>query len=789
VKRLATTAAAGAALLLGVALADGAGEGKAASPALTASHPRLVVRASDLPRLRSWASAGNPIWAKGLAVLGRTAKQDMNAGRVPGKDGGSDEYEEYTTESYAELFAFLSLVEPNAAARADYGRRARRLLMHVITKALPGRGKDEQPFRDPDFSTSDRSRWSGEAFGLTVDWAYPYLSAADKAKIRTVFLRWAREQFTGYPLGGLEGALPKPSGRSENPALLRNRTSVRWSLNNYYTAHARNLGLMALALDPQDDPGGRLRAYLRTVTGQWLYVIDNALRNDAAGGLSPEGFNYGPEALGRITQLLLAMRTAGEPSGPIGSNPFWRDFVSAALHSLPPQPTRARGEEAWLGQIWQPAFYGSTIRYWADDFMKGIGPLALTAALDGDRQTVAAVRWIETNVPPGGKAELLERVGDTDQFLDAILYFLVFDPQAAQPADPRPQLPLTHFAPGLNRLLARTCWCPEARVFTYALSWNEIDHQRGDGNDFGFYRDGEWLTKQRTGYRSGASFTDYHNSVTIENDEPEHTDDERVIWRAGSQWVLEPAGDPRLVARSVGQGFVFATGVATKLYNSPHEGVTDVAHASRSIMWLQPDTIVVFDRAATRKANRFKRFWLQLPVAPKIAANRAVIATARQRLVVTSLLPQNGKVTGERSGNVGEPAIGEPMRYRLRVEDPRRPKVARFLHVLQAMDRRAGPQSVTLLQTRTGAAFTGAVVGDTAVLFPVQLGTTITKLQIDLPANLRRVLITGLRPGAGYTVTSTAAGGGSRLVVVAGGATNADGGGVLTVNAATGGGS
>ena len=78
-------------------------------------------------------------------------------------------------------------------------------------------------------------------------------------------------------------------------------------------------------------------------------------------------------------------------------------------------------------------------------------------------------------------------------------------------------------------------------------SQHDIDHQRGDGNDFGFFRDGEWLTKQRTGYSSGGSYTDYHNSLSIENSKPAHTDgDLGEIWRRGDQWVLEPAGDPRV---------------------------------------------------------------------------------------------------------------------------------------------------------------------------------------------------------------------------------------------------
>jgi hypothetical protein len=713
-----------------------------ASPAPVAGHPRLFLRPGDLNRLRGWATDANPVYAAGVAQLAETAKADMDAGRVPGGDRGRDSYEEYPTESYAELFAFLSLVAPDPAARDDYGRRACGLLMDIIGRHAA---------RQPTFATYDRSRWWGEAFPLTVDWAYPYFSEDEKAKIGAMFLRWSDELLKAHTT---DHNHPEPIGVINDPALLADRTAVRWSLNNYYTAHMRNLGLMSLALD-----GGR---YLDNATGAWLYVTDHALRTDAAGGLGPEGFEYGPQAVAYVAQFLEALHTAGHA---VPDNPFWASYVPALLHFLAPAPP------------YQPAWYGSGLQYEVPDLIESLGPLALYATDRGDRRTADAIRWIEINAAPGGADGLPGRIDDTEEIFHAIWYFLLLDPVAPAPADPRPGLPLMHFAPGTNHLLARTGWGPDASWFTYSLTWKAVDHQRADGNNFELYRNGEWLTKQQIGYSAKAS--DYHNTVSIQNDPPEHNEKDDVrhdLWQRGSQWTVDPAGDPVLVAHSTGRGYVAATGDATNLYNSTYEGSTDVVEASRTLVWLQPDTVVVYDRAETHKDGRFKRFWLQLTAAPTIDGHRAVVRTpGGQQLVVTALLPVGAQLTSVPADHSEDIAIGDPIRYRLKVEDASQPRRVRFLHVLQG-DAAATPVSVT---SSAGAAYNGAVVNGVAVLFAVDLRAPVGNLTVDLPSGTTRVLVTGLAAGGAYTSTKS----GTRLTVVAGGSAGqrADSGGVLDV--------
>lgn len=91
--------------------------------------------------------------------------------------------------------------------------------------------------------------------------------------IRRVFLRWSREMVT-------EGYLhPEPVGLLNDPALFADRRALRNAGNNYFGSHLRNVGMMAMALDPADDPGGELGRY-RTFTppgGADLIFTDRVL--------------------------------------------------------------------------------------------------------------------------------------------------------------------------------------------------------------------------------------------------------------------------------------------------------------------------------------------------------------------------------------------------------------------------------------------------------------------------------------------------------------------------------
>lgn len=738
-------------------------------------HPRLWVRAGDLPRLRTWAAGNNPMWTA-LKGAAEEARGEMDAHKVPAGQDCMNESGTQGCEEYAELFAFMSLVSPSEKERHDYASRAAKLLMTMMNRIARGPSDSDELRRDK-FPIDDRSRWNGEAFGLTVDWIYPYLTADEKKTIRKVFLRWC-DVITHADT--TDNNHPEPIGVVNDPKLVADRQAIRWAGNNYYTAHARNLALLALAFDAGDDPGGELRSYVKRATGAWLYVIDAYLRGDGRGGLPADGLEYGPQSLAYLAQALWALHTAGADDAAafgrqsrLDSNPYWKELCTAW-----PLLMSARSvEHPWLGQVYQPLWWGEGQHYFAPESVDLFAPIAILARDLGDGALADAARWIAVHLGPGEAEGLGNRARNPEVWRRAILYFLMQEPKAPPPKDPRS---VTSFvAPGLGKILARTDWSKNAALFDFGIGWITVDHQHADGNAFQWYRRGEWLVKERTGYGEHIVATDAHDAVCIQNSQPAHTkdkpDDYRALyWKRGSQYTNGVTDDDgKLVAHSETKDYVYALGDATALYNSSHEEIHDVAHASRAIVWLPGDYVVVYDRAATKVDGRFKRFFLQLTAQAKVAGRRATVKTpGGQYLYVTSLLPADGKLTAEPAEKYedNEPAEFDPIAGRLRVESWSRD--VRFLTVLQASDKDK-PETPPLVDA--GPGFAATMARDVVVVFPHDLGAEVSALSFAPPPGAHRLCVTGLAPNGEYTLARD----GGKVKLTRGKGAHADAGGVL----------
>jgi hypothetical protein len=805
------------------------------------THPRLWLTQQDLPRLQSWANSGNvayqgqtgPLFAAignyqlffPGAALGAINPTPANPYPDPGDSQG---YDNYLSEENAFILAFNSLIDPSATNRAQYAQAARNLLMVAMNQAALG-PSNGAPFRDPSFPIYNRASFTGHEWPLIVDWIYPILSASDKATIRTAFMIWASECLTAETTGGDN---PGEPGLENSLALLPNNLPYRFASNNYYLAHARLLTMISLALDPADDPplnpavpaaalGNTLRSYLADATGAWLYE-EFAMMGDpqvvaqaygvpnnptgagfglASGGLPPEGMLYG-ESFGYVLGQLLALQTAGfnnaTYSGPqiglIGA-PVWDRFTTGYISSLVPAP-QTFPSELWNGSVYQFAGYGDLLRTFVTPDQ--MAPWALLGLLDqetGVSTHVNAARWFALNAMPNGAPGLLTRMVDpwTWGVTQDVLYYMLLDPTAPGATDPRPSFPTVFYDPPAGRIVAHSDWTPTGTMFDYRASWISINHQDGNGGQFELYRKGEWLTKEMSNYdNNGQGQTViYHNTLGLQNwcapcatitwqgpDGP--------IYANGSQWMLgEDAGDPTTIM-STGPGYVFAASNLVNLYNkapniwTPADSIDNITQATRSILWLNNDYIVVYDRATSINSGLFKRFYLSLDNPPAIHGNTATETLASgQQLFIQTLLPLAPSLSSfNGAANLTTLADLEPTQYIYQVQDPSLPLDTRFLHVLQGADAGASMAAATYLQSTAGTPFDGAHFATSEVWFPVSANGVFSGCTLPGQTGVRTVIVTGLTPNAAFGISIN---GNSVTVSPSGSTVTADAAGVLVI--------
>ena len=804
------------------------------------THPRLWITPSDLPRLQSWAVSSNPTYQTGMLPLLNQAVSIYQNQFFPGGVanpnypdlGDTQGYQGQLTEEVGFILAFNSLIDPSAANRIKYAQYARNLLMYAMNQAALG-PQSGAPFRDPLFALYNRANETGAQWGLIVDWIYnakdaqnnPILTAADKATIRTVFMIWANQCLSAYTTGGDH---PSPIGATNSFSLIGGGTGAyRMASNNYYLGHARLMTTMALSFDPSDDPvidntkspatlGNSLRSYILNANGAWLYQ-EYAMMGDpqtvkadynlpgngsgfglASGGLPPEGMLYG-HSFGFILGQLLALQTSGfadptitGPQAKLATAPVWDRFITGYLSSMTPLAATP-ASESWLGPVYLLASYGDLLRLWVTpDAMQPFALLAILEQQQGQNTWHQnAARWFTKNAIQGSLTYNVSQPW-TWGTAQSVLAYLLMDPNAAPATDPRPTLPLNFVDAPAGRVLSRTNWNSNATTFSYRASWESDNHQDGDGGQFEFFRNGEWLTKEMSNYdNNGLGLTTYyHNTLALQNwcqnGTPNLNWFEAGEWANGSQWILGlSAGDP-VTTTSNGPGYTYVNSDLTKLYNRPNiwtpsNGATDITQATRSIVWLNSDYVVVYDRATSIHSGLFKRFNLNFATPPSIAGKTATETMADgQLLFVQTLLPANSTSSSRLSANDLSPHSDlDPMFFTYTVQDPSNPSDTRFLHVLQGSDPNGAMVPATYVTSTTGTAFDGAIFGSAAVFFLNTANVNVVATTFTVPSSVHTFVVTGLAANTSYNVAVN----GTTITLTPGGTGNlSDAAGLIKVS-------
>lgn len=546
-----------------------------AAPTPRTDHPRLWITSDQLPKLRGWASNSNPIWQNGMALTSVAYKATADAhwcwsngqgecGSVPSgqPDSGWSSIDCGnncpSTETYASMFALMSMVDPaGQTARDNWGVRAHDMIMWEMNQMALGFAN--APYRNVGYLDGDRAHLFGSSWARVVDWlqAGNYLSSGDKRTILKVFKLWGQFFATGNSgYGFVMAQQPAPLYTYNDPSLLSTQRKVRISANTYWNAATAVLTSIVLALDPADDPpvnpgdppntiysdgsANTLHAYLTLLTGAYLYTeyanfedphvvsaayglsdpytcksstlaggnIASCLGQNA-GGIHTEGTQL-LDTVSDLANALWMLHTAGydDPNlyGPqvsLWSSSWWALMYRDYLHSIVPEPS-TYGSDANGPEIRYLDFaFGELHQEYYRFSIQG----AFLAMLAQDSQSglfderLNGSYWILSSATEDNLYDRLQQA--TYSYDYPVFYFATYDPSKdpVHAPDPRPAMPETQiYSPAVGRLLARTDWTSNATIFSYLCGPALIDHELNNCGTFSFYRKGEWLEKTESMY-------------------------------------------------------------------------------------------------------------------------------------------------------------------------------------------------------------------------------------------------------------------------------------------------
>jgi len=305
---------------------------------------------------------------------------------------------------------------------------------------------------------------------------------------------------------------------------------------------------------------------------------------------------------------------------------------------------------------------------------------------------------------------------------------------------------LSHLSPGPGYVYARSSWDDDATLFFFKCGDRFTAHQHLDVGHFLIYKHEE-LAGDGGHYDDFGSLHDvnYHLRTIAHSTMLILDPDERwkgiragnVTGNDGGQhhswrhhngatadvedWNKQKAACDiaDMLAFEGRSSYLYVAGDCTRAY-SPRK----LEYFTRQIVYLRPNTFVVFDRVKARKAEFAKTWLLQAMKLPTGDPPNLVIANGKGRLFVQTVLPESPKVrlaSGEglyRYGGRSYPPsrnTGAAPECRIEISPAQPAETDYFLHVLTAAD--ADTRGVPRAAARVSEDEIALTLGDTQITF------------------------------------------------------------------------
>jgi len=216
-----------------------------------------------------------------------------------------------------------------------------------------------------------------------------------------------------------------------------------------------------------------------------------------------------------------------------------------------------------------------------------------------------------------------------------------------------------YYAPGIGQLYARSGWDTHATWLDVTAGPYTQSHAHQDQGALLLYKDG-WLVYD--------AVIDSHSGLPQQVDV--HSTMRLVDSGTTVAQKLGPAGT--VLALHAGTGYVHEAADLTPLY----AGAAGVTSVQREVVYLEPDTVVVYDRTTT-SGTVAQNWQLALPASPTIAGAQATMTAAGHTLTIARASGPAGV-----NSQVYSFATDSDFTNGFRLDEAAPPGDARWLHVL-----------------------------------------------------------------------------------------------------------
>jgi hypothetical protein len=199
---------------------------------------------------------------------------------------------------------------------------------------------------------------------------------------------------------------------------------------------------------------------------------------------------------------------------------------------------------------------------------------------------------------------LLERDGfKKDSLATNFKRLLMHDPLFNTDFPTYPESTL-NISPGIGLVSTRTDWSDNSTNLFFINRKIRVDHEHQDALSFDLAYQGEWLSKERSGYLGPAATGTAHNTILIEN----------ATTDGSSSPTYRAAGDPSFYEIFDDNDITIISADATNTYNMIGYFATNyVKQVNRQMVFIKPSTLVVYDHVVTDKSKTKDLIRYKLP--------------------------------------------------------------------------------------------------------------------------------------------------------------------------------